>query len=125
LIPIGERVETIVKNYDDRQVTTEQALKDLEELLKEYEGAKRRAEKSGLSPEAFAVFWLLDRAGAAQAETVARQTDVLFAERFPHFADNAADLRLLKAELYKLLRPVVGIERMKTMAEKIQKVYEK
>ncbi|MBI5244630.1 MAG: HsdR family type I site-specific deoxyribonuclease [Elusimicrobia bacterium] len=124
LIPIGERVETIVKNYDDRQLTTEQALQELEKLLKEYEGAKRRADKSGLSPEAFAVFWLLDRAGAAQAEAVARQTDVLFAERFPHFADNAADLRQLKAELYKLLRPVVGIERMKTMADQIQKVYE-
>jgi type I restriction enzyme R subunit len=125
LIPIGERVEAIVKSYDDRQLTTEQALQDLEELLKEYESAKRRADKSGLSPEAFAVFWLLDRAGAAQAEAVARQTDALFVERFPHFADNAGDLRQLKAELYKLLRPVVGLERMKTMAEQILKVHKK
>ncbi|MBI4676253.1 MAG: HsdR family type I site-specific deoxyribonuclease [Elusimicrobia bacterium] len=125
LIPIGERAEAIRKSYEDQQMTTEEALKELEALQKEYEGAKRQAQTSGLSPEAFAVFWLLDRADAAKAEAVARQADSLFAERFPHFADNAGDMRQLKAELYKLLRPVVGLERMKGMAEQIIKLRKK
>ena len=124
LIPIGERAETILRNYEDRQMTTEDALKDLEELLKEYEGAKRKADSSGLSPDAFAVFWLLDRAGAAKAEAIARQADTFF-ENLPHFADNAGELRQLKAELYKLLRPAVGLERMKDMAEQIIKLRKK
>lgn len=124
LIPIGERAETILRNYEDRQTTTEDALQELEELLEEYEEARRKAAKTGLSPEAFAAFWLLDRAGAAKAEAIAGEVDALF-ERLPHFAENAEEFRQLKAELYKLLRPAVGLERMKEMAEQIIKLRKK
>ncbi len=116
LLPISERAEAILKQYEDRHLTTEEALRDIEKLVEEYEAAKRDADRSGLSPGAFAVFWLLDRAGAAKAQALARRVDGQF-ERFPHFAENAGELRQLKAELYRLLRPAVGIERMKQMAE--------
>ncbi|MBI4371435.1 MAG: HsdR family type I site-specific deoxyribonuclease [Elusimicrobia bacterium] len=124
LIPIGERAETILRNYEDRQTTTEDALQELEELVREYDEARRKAEKTGLSPEAFAAFWLLDRAGSAKAEAIAREVDALFV-RLPHFAANAEEFRQLKAELYKLLRPAVGLERMKEMAEQIIKLRSK
>ncbi len=118
LIPISERAETILKNYEDRRLTTEDALRDLEELVKQYEDAKREADKTGLSPKAFALFWLLDQAGADKAEAVAKGVDVAF-EKLPHFADNAGELRQLKADLYKLLLPAVGQDRMVEIAKQM------
>lgn len=121
LIPIGERAEAILKNYEERILATEEALKELEALLKEYEDGSRQAEKTGLSAEAFAVFCVLKRIEASQADVLAQKTEAVF-KRLPHFADNAEEMRRLKAELYNILRPAVGIERMKETAEQIIKL---
>lgn len=116
LISICERAEAILKSHDERQTSTEDALKELEELLKQYSDAKAEAEKSGLSPDAFAVFWLLDRAGVSDARLLAQKVDSVF-ERFPNFADNASQCRQLKAELYKVLLGEVGRERVLRLTE--------
>ena len=39
--------------------------------------------------------------------------------RFPNFKDNVAELRQLKAELYKLMLPVVGKDLMLGIVEKL------
>ncbi len=39
--------------------------------------------------------------------------------RFPNHAHNATELRQLKAEIYKVLLPAVGTERMVELAERI------
>jgi type I restriction enzyme R subunit len=118
LISISRRAETILKNYEDRQLTTEDALKNMEALVEECETAKNEAEKSGLAPESFSTFWLLEQAGAPKAKCLTRQTEAVFA-RLPHFADNAGEFRQLKAELYKILLPVVGREQMVEMVEQM------
>jgi len=46
-------------------------------------------------------------------------------ERFPDFRDNPAELRELKAELYKLVLPTFGKERMVGIVEKLLKLSRK
>lgn len=121
---ISERAEEILKQFEERQETAENALVDLQALVGEVETAKAKAASSGLGPETFSVYWLLDRMGTKNAAATAKHIEQAFG-RFPHFADNAGELRLLKAELYKLLMPAVGRERMVDTASQIIKLWER
>lgn len=121
---ISERAEEILKQFEERQETAENALEDLQALVGEVETAKAKAAGSGLEPETFSVYWLLDRMGTRNAAATAKHIEAAFG-RFSHFADNAGELRLLKAELYKLLMPAVGRERMVDTASQIIKLWER
>lgn len=118
LVPIGERAEAILESYDDRQIGTQEALKQLERLVTAYVQAIREREQMGFDLNTFTIYWILKQAGASKPETVAPLIDAAVG-RFPNYRYNAAHLRHLKAELYKVLLPVVGRDRMVELAEQI------
>lgn len=118
LVPIGERAEAVLEAYDDRQIGTEAALRQLERLVKDFLEARRASQQSGFDVNAFAIYWTLRQAGVETADAVARQLEAAF-QRYPDHRDNADDRRRLKAELYKTLLPAVGRERMVDVAERI------
>jgi type I restriction enzyme R subunit len=118
LVPIGERAEAILESYDDRQTSTQDALKQLERLVTEYVQATREREQMGFDLNTFTIYWVLKQAGASEPEKVAPLIDAAVG-RFPTYRYNAAHLRHLKAELYKVLLPVVGKDRMVELAEQI------
>lgn len=102
LISIGERAEAIVQAFEERQATTQEALRQLQLLVEEYREAREKQEKTDLSPEAFAVFWLLRREGIDRAEMVARQAAEAF-ERNPHWHWSSEQERGLLIALFKAL----------------------
>jgi type I restriction enzyme R subunit len=116
LVPIGERAEAILDAYDDRQITTQDALGELEQLLTDYVQAGVERAQSGLDLNTFTIYWLLKRAGASEPKDLAQTLDAVF-QRFPNHAHNPAERRQLKAELYKVLLPAVGKDRMVDVAE--------
>lgn len=116
LLPIGERAEDILEAYDDRQVTTEAALRELQKLLAEFVEARREREISGFDINTFTIYWVLRQAGSPEAKSIAPKLDEAF-RRFPNHVHNAEDRRRLKAELYKVLLPAVGKERMVGVAD--------
>jgi len=118
LVPIGERAEAILESYDDRQTSTQEALKQLERLVTEYVQATREREQMGFDLNTFTIYWVLKQAGASEPEKVAPLIDAAVG-RFPNYRYNTANLRHLKAELYKVLLPVVGKDRMVELAEQI------
>jgi len=118
LKPIGDRAEAIMDAYDERQETTEAALKKIEALIREIVEAQRQQQEMGFDETTFSFFWALKKEDFAQPERTAIVIGAIF-ERFPHHRDNAAELRQLKAELYKALLPLVGKERMIQVAEKL------
>ncbi len=124
LIPIGERTEAILEHYDDRQITTQEALERLKGLLDEFVQAKKEREKSGFDINTFTVFWILKQAGAKEAEKAAPLVNAAF-ERFPNHRDNVAEMRGLKAELYRVLLPLVGRDEMVALADRILKLERK
>ncbi len=118
LVPIGERAEAILESYDDRQISTQEALKQLEKLLTEYVQASKEREQTGFDLNTFTIYWVLKQAGASEPEKAAPLIDAAF-RRFPNYLYNAAHRRHLKAELYKVLLPAVGKGRMVELAEQI------
>jgi type I restriction enzyme R subunit len=124
LLPIGERAETILDWYDNRQLSTQEALKQLEKLLSDYIEARKEHEQSGLDLNTFTIYWALKQANAPEPEKIAPLLNAAFG-RFTNYRHNAADLRQLKAELYKSLLPAVGKERMVELVERILKLQTK
>jgi type I restriction enzyme R subunit len=111
LIPICERVEAILEAYDDRQVTTGAALTQLGLMMEEYLEAKRERARTGFDVNTFTLFWVLKQARVRGADQVAIKAEAAF-QRSPHYRDNVAEERQLKADLYKLVLPLVGKDGM-------------
>ncbi len=118
LVPIGERAEAVLDAYDDRQLTTQQALRELERLFAEFVQAQEEQARTGLDLGAFTIYWILKQADVAEPKVLASVLDGAF-RRFPDHAHRAEDRRQLKAELYKLLLPAVGTERMVELADRL------
>ena len=121
LLPIGERAEAILDLYDNRQISTQEALKQLEKLLEEYAQAQSEYKEKGFDLNTFTIYWVLKQAGAAKPEQLAPFVNSVF-EKFPNYLHNSAELRGLKAEIYKVLLPAVGRERMVELAERLLKL---
>jgi len=121
LKPIGERAEAILEAFDDRQVTALEARDKVEALIKEVLEARRRQEETGFDINTFTIYWLLKHENVKWPEGLAPIVNNAFL-RFPNFKDNVAELRQLKAELYKLILPVVGKDLMLGIVEKLLKL---
>ena len=121
LIPIGDRAEEILHLFEDRQMSTSEALKELEKALGEYNAAQQEMKERGFDMPTFSVYWVLNRAGVKGASELAPALSELFT-RYPNFRENADERRDLKAELYKLLLPHVTRAKRPELADAILKV---
>ena len=111
LIPIGDRVTSILDHFDERQITTQSALDQLATLMEQYLEAKKERERTGFDINTFTLFWILKQAGGRDAAEVAPKLDTVL-QKYPNYRDNAAEERQLKAELYKFILPAVGKDAM-------------
>jgi type I restriction enzyme R subunit len=102
LIAIGQRAEEIVKAFEQRQIDTQLALDELEQLLREAQAAKEEQENSDLSSESFAVYWLLDRKEIPGAENIARKAEDAFA-KYPHWKSSEVQDREVRRALVRAL----------------------
>ena len=108
LIPIGERAEAIAQAYQERQITTEETLRQLVEgPMKELRDAESARAESDLSAEGFTIYWLLSRVGVENAEQIARQIESAMAT-YPHWRTSQQHERELRTEIYKALLTKVG-----------------
>ena len=104
LQPLRERAERILKDFQNRNVTSLAAMDLLEALANEKEAAVEAAKDSGLSTRGFGVYWILkddtalESAGVLAAQ-LAEKAETLFA-RFPNAPVNADEFRRLRAALY-------------------------
>src|SRR5207248_11742548 len=104
LIPIAERAAHVLELFEDKQLSTIDALKELERALEEFNAAQRELKEKGFDLNAFAIYWILRRQGISAAEELTPQIDDLF-RQFPNYRESPNERRDLKAELYKLLLP--------------------
>jgi type I restriction enzyme R subunit len=120
LLSIGERAALIAEAFKQRQISTQEALKRLEELIHEINEAEQEQAERNISAESFAVFWLLKREGVARAEAVALEMATVF-NKFPHWRTSEQQAREVRRALYGLL----GTEKIKDvpgLAERIMTV---
>jgi type I restriction enzyme, R subunit len=119
LFTIGERAEAIIENFKKRQVSTQEALKQLEKLIEEINQAEREQAERGISGQAFAALWILQQGGVSldQAETVAREM-VNTLNQFPYSTTSDEQARQIRRRLYTLLEQV----NMKDIPETVDKI---
>jgi type I restriction enzyme R subunit len=118
LISIAERAGLVLEEFYDRQTTTKDALASMERLVEEYNQAVRDMKNKGMDSPTFAVYWVIKQAGVKNAEAVASKVGTLL-KKFPNWEVNQAELRSLKAELYKVFIPAVGKEKMVDLVDKL------
>ena len=84
LLSIGERAEALAELYEDRQITTRQALERFEQLAQEAVEAETQRQQLGLDGNAFAIYTVLAASGNGIPSQRAREIDEVFA-RFPNY----------------------------------------
>jgi type I restriction enzyme R subunit len=122
LISIGERAESIAEVYKLRQISTQEALKQAEELIREISEAERLQAERNIKGEPFAVLWELRQKGVPEkeAEFVAREVARRL-EQFPHWRTSREQERELRRKIYDLLGQA-GVKSAPDMAKRIMEV---
>lgn len=118
LIGIGERAEAVLDAIIERQISTLDALERLKGLMEEKRQMEEARKASGLDPHTFAVYWVLERENVSSAKNLANEIAGAYL-RFENYDSNSDELRQLKAEMYKILLPVVGGKQMISLVEQI------
>ena len=107
LISIGEQAEALKQSYEDRQISTQQALAGFEQLAQQIVDAGAQRQTLGLSANGFAVYTALRAFKGDLTADQARPIDALFAG-FPDYKWNQQQSSALRAQLYMTLKPLVG-----------------
>ncbi|GIV84771.1 MAG: type I deoxyribonuclease HsdR [Candidatus Roseilinea sp.] len=111
LLSIGERAEEIRRRFEERLIEAQQALQELEDLVRQLREAEeeRRSKMGDLSdrpyaPQAFAVEWWLrtHQVPAEEARVVAQKMEDAFAA-LPHWMSSRKQEGELRTALYKAL----------------------
>jgi type I restriction enzyme R subunit len=120
LISIGDKAEQIAQAFEARQETTQKTLEELERLLAELRQAQQRRAETELSPEAFAVFWMLQRDGVEKAQDVAQAAAMAFDEH-PHWQSSSHQEQEVRKSLYKALI-TAGVDGVVEVAQRLMKM---
>ena len=121
LISIGERAEVIVDLYDDRQISTQEALTRLEKVIEEINQAKKEQVEKNFDAQKFTVYWILKKEEIENADELAVQIDGAFNQN-PHWRENAKEARELTANLYKILLKAMDKDKAVRLVDKILKI---
>ncbi len=118
LLSIGERAEKLAEAYEDRRLTTQQALLEFEKLAREATEADAERQRLGLDENTFAIHKTVLQIDSGFDAKQAKGINALF-ERFPDYRWNKQQESKLRTELYKTLRPLVGTEKMIEVANRL------
>ncbi len=104
LLSIGEMAEIIAERFKERQISTQEALEELARLIEEINSASSEMTEKGVSPGAFAVFWVLKREGipANVADEATFSMEEAMSE-YPHWRSDPAQGRAIRRKLYECL----------------------
>ncbi|MFN8475906.1 MAG: HsdR family type I site-specific deoxyribonuclease [Anaerolineae bacterium] len=111
VLSIGERAEALAKAYEDRQLTTQQALLEFERLAQEYVSADEERRSLNVDANTFAIFTTLKAHAPDLTVKQALELDALFAQH-PDYQWNDQQTSALRADFYRILRPLVGAKKM-------------
>jgi type I restriction enzyme R subunit len=112
LISIGEQAEALKQSYEDRQLSTQEALAGFERLAQQIVDAGAARQTLSLNANAFAVYTALRVFKADLSADEARATDGIFAG-FPDYKWNQQQAAALRAQLYLALKPLLGADYIK------------
>ncbi|MDW7973263.1 MAG: HsdR family type I site-specific deoxyribonuclease [Thermodesulfovibrio sp.] len=102
LLSIIDRVENIMTQFKNRQVTTKEALEKLKQLLDEINRARQEQIKTNMKSDEFTIYWLLRHEGVKDAEKIAKDIQQIM-ERYPYWKSSSVQEREIKKNILALL----------------------
>jgi len=102
LISIGERVEAVIRQLRERQISVQAALEQLSALAEEAVTAQAQQAESDLTSGEFALYWVLKGQGVTNPKAAAQTAYRVLAEH-PGWPYNRSLERKVRVELYKCL----------------------
>ena len=102
LFSIGDRAEKIVEAYIKNQDTTQKALEELRELIKEINQAQKEQAEKGMPVEVFTVYWILKNKKLSSPEESANNMVETF-ENYPHWKTSEKHEMEIRQKLYQVL----------------------
>jgi len=123
LFSLKEKLEKILEEFEQRQITTKETLEKLESLIKEINTAKFEKEKLKLSENQFGIYWTLKDIipEGEKNKKIAVEISKLMKE-YSNWVFNNEIARILKRQIIKELLPVCGqpergLEKMKEILD--------
>lgn len=121
LISIGDRAEKLAEAYEDRQLSTQQALLEFEKLAREATEADAERQRLGLDENTFAIYKTVVAVSPGFNGNESKTLNGLF-ERYPDYRWDKQQESKLRTDLYKALRLVVGTGKMIDVANRLLKL---
>ena len=121
LISIGDKAEEIAQAFEDRQKTTQDTLSELDKIVAELRKAQQERDTSELSPEAFAVFWYLQKDEVPKAKEIAQAGDGCVCTNTRTGRRSSHQEQELRRSLYKSLIDA-GVEKVVEYAQNLMKM---
>src|SRR3989304_4366921 len=98
----GDRGEVVVEWYDDRQISTQEALTRLEKIIEEINQAKKEQAEKNFDAQKFTVYWILKKEEIKNADELAVKIDGAFSQN-TNWRKKEKEAGELTAHLYKIL----------------------
>ena len=107
LISIGQRAEALTEQYENRQLTTQEALAAYRELAEEYEQASSEQVRMNLDDNAYAIYTVLREFAEDITPEQVQALNRVF-DQFPDYRWDVQQNSQLRRMFYITLRPIVG-----------------
>ena len=118
LISIGERADAVAEAYENRQITTREALAEFERFAEECNQATIETARLNLDVNAYAIYKVLQEATRSVTPEEARSVNKVF-DQFPDYEWNFHQTLRLRTQLYKRLRLIVHEKDLIEIANKL------
>ena len=123
LISISERSKNIMKEFEEKQKNSKEALESVIILMEEKVKVQKMRKQSALSHQEFIISWPLKKQGINNFEELAVQISESF-DKFKNFYSNSDEKRQLKMDMYKILSMYISDDNLVSVSKKIIKSVE-
>jgi type I restriction enzyme R subunit len=118
---ISEQAEALVQEYEDHQLTPQQALDQLEKLIQQYLTSEEERQKLSLDEDTYAIYTTLKLVtNTITPEQVQAINAIL--KHYPDYRWNEQQEKQVRIELYRILHPILGIPDMIKATNRLMKV---
>ena len=118
LISISERSKRIMKEFENKQKNSKEALEAIKRLMEEKINIQKMRKQSSLSHQEFTIAWPLKKYGVSNFEELAIQINESF-DKFKNFYSNSDEKRQLKMDMYKILSGHVSDDKLVEVSKEI------
>ncbi len=119
LIALSERAETVKEQFENRQLSTKEALRELIEAIEKNENRKKQQKEKGLNAIEFFVFRTLEDEGILNPDEVLKDLRNAF-KTYINWRHSEADLRELRKEVtFTILQKIEDVERVTAIVDRL------